>query len=188
MKTVHITIIIILLLCIISSVVAYMMSSTDPEPELELEPEEYKYDFIINVPNHHANYNLHISDIKADDVRLTKEHVTIHVTPDNAICNSKPGSYECAEGATGMHDLHPITDNVNDITWTAWNKDTLPKDTKVFTVTMKNKVKKFEIEHWRPVYVPGFIIKENDVEVLKESENRGSETTPSPVVYTYSLY
>ena len=183
MKNTYIIVLLILIFCSISSAVAYTMSSREPEPE----PENYKYDFIINVPNHHTNYNLHISDIKADDIRLTGDHITIHVTPDNAICNSKPGSYECAEGATGMHDMHPITDNIKDITWTAWNKDTLPKDTNVFTVTTKNKVKKFEIEYWRPVYVPGFIIKENDVEVLKETENRGSDTTPSPVVYTYSI-
>lgn len=175
---------VVLILCLASSVAAYMYSNSEPEPEPIV---EYKYDFIVNVPNEHETYSLHISDIKADGVRLTPEHVEFHISPDYTMCNSKSGGYECDEGATGMYDLQPESDDSRDVTWTAWTKSALPKDAKVFTVTSKNKIKIFEIENWRPKYVPGFIIKENNIEVLKETENRGSQSEPTPVTYTYTV-
>jgi len=49
-------------------------------------------------------------------------------------------------------------------------------------------VSQFTIDYFRPTYVPGFIIKENGVEVLKETESSGSdETEPTPKTITYSI-
>ena len=97
--------------CISSSVAASMMvvKTEEPtEPTEPVEPTEYVYDFIV--AEHTArtkDFNIHITDIEADGVRVTPAQLTIHEEPEHAKCNSKAGDYECEGDNYGMNDPEP---------------------------------------------------------------------------------
>lgn len=55
------------------------------------------------------------------------------------------------------------------------------------TITTSSKVKEFEIDYFRPKYAPGWIIKENGKEVLKETANGGSGNSPNPKTIKYTI-
>ena len=141
---------------------------------------EYVYEFSVNVQND-STLRLHLADIKMDGVRPTSDQVAMHVAPNR---------YECGNDNDEKLDCLGYIDAAGDTTWAAWDE----KDgavygvgDKIFTVTSPTKVSSFEIAYQRPVYAPGWIIKENDVQVIKETTNRGNGTTPSPVTYTYTI-
>ena len=46
--------------------------------------------------------------------------------------------------------------------------------TKLFTITTTKKVSQMAIKYKNPTHVPGWLIEENGVEILKETANRGS--------------
>ena len=153
---------------------------------------EYIYDFIVNAPSPHEishdDFGIHITDIRMDGTRVTPEQIEILVEPGHAKCNSKEQGYECDADVYGMIDDEPSGPEYEDLTWSAWKDGETPIGTKIFTITSPNKVSQFTIDYFRPKYVPGFIIKENGVEVLKETESSGSdETEPTPKTITYSI-
>jgi hypothetical protein len=71
-------------------------------------------------------------------------------------------------------------------TMAAYN-DPQAKGEKFMTITLKTRPEKFTIRYGRPLYAPGWLIKENGKEIIKETANRGSEMTPSPQEYDYVL-
>lgn len=160
-------------------------------------PSEYKYDFIVNAKTPHEETNddfgIHITDVRMDGTRITSEQLQILVEPGHAKCNSKITSdtvkgYECEADAYGMIDNEPTSPEMIDLTWSAWTESDVSIGTKLFTITSPTKVSQFSIDYFRPKYVPGFIIKENDVEVIKETTSPGTdEDEPTPKTITYSL-
>ena len=174
--------VVVVLLLVVGAVVAYFMLKGGEET-----PTEYKYDFIINKAVEHKSLGSHITDIRADGKRVTASQIQIHVAPDHAKCNSKNGGYECEGENYGLNDPEPANLKFVDLTWTAWKKKTETVGSKVFTITTKSKVKEFEIDYFRPVYQPGWIIKENGVEVLKETENGGKANSPNPKTAKYII-
>ena len=175
--------------CISSSVAASMMGGgeTIEETVTPTQPTEYVYDFIVKEQSPHTNdFNIHITDIEADGVRVTPEQLTIHEEPEHAKCNSKAGDYECEGDNYGMNDPEPVDGKYKDLSWSAWKKGQGEVGTKVFTVTTSTKVKKFKIDYFRPKYVPGWTIKENGKEVLTTSKG-ANENAPNPAVVEYEI-
>ena len=145
-------------------------------------PTEYVYEFIVNIQNEHE-LRLHLADIKVDGVRATSDQVEIHVAPNRYVCGTKTD--ECVSDTTLGH-----IDAAGDMTWAAWDEEggaVYGVGDKIFTVTSPTKVGSFEIAYQRAVYMPGWIIKENGVEVIKETANGGSGTTPSPITKEYTI-
>jgi len=143
---------------------------------------EYVYEFIVNIQNEHE-LRLHLADIKMDGVRATSDQVEIHVAPNRQPCGTKTD--ECISDTTLGH-----IDAAGDMTWAAWDEEggaVYGVGDKIFTVTSPTKVGSFEIAYQRAVYMPGWIIKENGVEVIKETANGGSGTTPSPITKEYTI-
>jgi len=192
-QTAIIGIAVLAMMCCSSSSAMLMMggddtsSSTGSSSTGPSTPSEYKYEFIVEVPAQHEDLGPHITDIRIDGTRATSSQVKVDLTPDHAKCNSKDDGYDCEGDNYGLNDPEPTNPQFNDMTWTAWKSETSPKGVKLMTITTKSKVKKFEIDYFRPVYVPGLIIKENGKEVLKETSNGGSENTPNPKTVTYTI-
>jgi hypothetical protein len=181
-----------LMICCSSSSAAAMLmmggdddtsSSTGPAP-----PTEYKYEFIKNVESSHTeNFNVHITDIRVDGTRITSDQIQLHEEPEHAKCNSKANGYECEGDNYGLNDPEPANPTYADVTWSAWKEGQIPVGSKVMTITTSSKVKEFEIDYFRPKYAPGWIIKENGKEVLKETANGGSGNSPNPKTIKYTI-
>ena len=176
--------------CISSSIASTMMGGGETVEEtkpVETEPTEYVYDFIVAEQSAHTDkFNIHITDIEADGVRVTTEQLTIHEEPEWAKCNSKAGEYECEGDNYGMNDPEPVDASLNAMTWSGWKAGQGEVGTKVFTVTTAKKVKKFKIDSFRPKYVAGWTIKENGKEVLTTAKG-ANENTPNPAVVEYTI-
>ena len=188
----------LMMVCCSSSSVASMMMGGETVEEtkpVETEPTEYVYDFIVAEQSAHTDkFNIHITDIEADGVRVTPEQLTIHEEPEWAKCNSKKKDkdnkpslgYECEGDNYGMNDPEPVDGKYEDMTWSGWKAGQGEVGTKVFTVTTAKKVKKFKIESFRPKYVAGWTIKENGKEVLTTTKG-ANENTPNPAVVEYII-
>jgi len=180
----------LMMVCCSSSSVASMMMGGETVEEtkaVETEPTEYVYDFIVAEQSAHIDkFNIHITDIEADGVRVTPEQLTIHEEPGWAKCNSKAGEYECEGDNYGMNDPEPVDASLNAMTWSGWKAGQGEVGTKVFTVTTSKKVKKFKIDSFRPKYVAGWTIKENGKEVLTTTKG-ANENTPNPAVVEYII-
>lgn len=135
----------------------------------------YHYEFIVAVTNGHSSHGLIANYIKLDGKLLDKNQLQVHVDPDLP-CACESGGCACSE--LGLYD-----DDLQ--SYTRWE---LPTDAtrKVFTITSTQKVSRVEIGYVRICYAPGWLIKENGVEVLRETANRGTALTMYPV-YTYDL-
>ena len=180
----------LMMVCCSSSSVASMMMGGETVEEtkpVETEPTEYVYDFIVAEQSAHTDkFNIHITDIEADGVRVTPEQLTIHEEPEWAKCNSKAGEYECEGDNYGMNDPEPVDASFKGMTWSGWKAGQGEVGTKVFTVTTAKKVKKFKIDSFRPKYVAGWTIKENGKEVLTTTKG-ANENTPNPAVVEYTI-
>ena len=176
--------------CISPSIASTMMGGGETVEEtkpVETEPTEYVYDFIVAEHTARTNkFNIHITDIEADGVRVTPAQLTIHEEPEHAKCNSKEGDYDCEGDNYGMNDPEPVDGKYKDLSWSAWKEGQAEVGTKVFTVTTSTKVKKFKIDYFRPKYAPGWTIKENGKEVLTTSKG-AAENTPTPTVVEYEI-
>ena len=161
------------MLCISSSVAAMMMGGEEKEdpvvPKTPVAPTEYVYEFIINVP-HSATIGHHINDFMIDDVKPPAGSVVLYQSADRGE-SPAPDSY--------LWDGDPLTQ-------VAYN-DQQQKDELFMTVTLNKRPKKFTFGYGRPLYAPGWIIKENGVAIITETENRGASRTPSPQRYDYVL-
>ena len=130
---------------------------------------EFIYKFIVNVP-HKSSIGHHINDFLIDGVKPPEGSVVLYQPPDR---NQAPDSYVWDGDAT---------------TQVAYNNPQ-PAGDVFMTVTLNQpeRPKKFTIGYGRPLYAPGWIIKENDVAIITETENRGDAHTPTPVRYDYVL-
>ena len=148
--------------------------------------EEFVYEFIVNIQNGTGaagELRLHLADIKMDGVRATSDQVEMHVAPNRHPCGTKTD--ECISDTTLGY-----IDAAGDMTWAAWDQqggEVYGVGDKIFTVTSPTKVSSFEIAYQRPKYMPGWIIKENGVEVIKETANGGSESVPTPITKEYTI-
>jgi len=171
--------------CTLSSCkTGYVVNGTTCNP---VPPTEYVYEFIVKEQTAHTDmYNIHITDIEADGVRITSDQLEMHEEPEWAKCGSKPGGYECEGDNYGINDPEPADGAaMNDLSWSAWKEGQAVVGTKLLTITMPSKVSKFTIDYFRPMYVPGWTIKENGTEVLSTSKGANEESpTPSVVEYT----
>lgn len=132
------------------------------------EPETFTYELIMNKKNHILG--IHIEYIKLDGVLATKAQTTIHKNPNR---NNKPDN---------MFSIGSGTEN-----YSSWNANGHNEGDKIFTIVSDKKVDKIDIVYTRPRYAPGWIIKENGVTKITETSNRGGNTEPRPVVYTYDI-
>jgi hypothetical protein len=181
----------LMMVCCSSSSVASMMMGGETVEEtkpVETEPTEYVYDFIVAEQSVHTDkFNIHITDIEADGVRITSDQLEMHEEPEWAKCNSKGGGYECEGDNYGINDPEPADGAaMNDLSWSAWKAGQAVVGTKLLTITMPSKVSKFTIDYFRPKYVPGWTIKENGKEVLTTTKG-ANENTPNPAVVEYTI-
>ena len=132
------------------------------------EPETFTYELIMNKKNHILG--IHIEYIKLDGVLATKAQTTIHKNPNR---NNKPDN---------MFSIGSGTEN-----YSSWNANGHNVGDKIFTIVSDKKVDNIDIVYTRPRYAPGWIIKENGVTKITETSNRGGNTKPRPVVYTYDI-
>ena len=178
---------VVVMLCCSSSFAMVMMRGGDDkktgptEPIEPAPPTQYVYEFIKNIESARTkDFNVHITDIRVDGKRITSDQIQLHEEPEWAKCNSKDGGYQCEGTNYGLNDPEPANPTYADLTWSAWKEGQIPVGSKVMTITTPSKVKEFEIDYFRPKYAPGWIIKENGKEVLKETANGGSKKTPNP--------
>ena len=165
----------LLMVCCSSSVAAMMMGGEETPTAAAgagastLVDKEFIYEFIVNVP-HHSAIGHHINDFLIDGVKPPSGSVVLYQPPDR---NDAPDSYVWDGDAT---------------TQVAYNNPQ-PAGDVFMTVTLNQpeRPKKFTIGYARPLYAPGWIIKENDVAIITETENRGDAPTPTPVRYDYVL-
>ena len=127
-------------------------------------PPSFSYEFIMNKKNEHLG--IHVGWIKLDGVLATKEQTTIHKPPNR---HNNPD------------DMFTVDGNA------AWNADGHEVGDKIFTIESDKQIEKIDISYGRPKYGPGWIIKENGVTKITETFNRGNNSTPNPVVYTYNI-
>ena len=157
------------------------------EEEEDDTPTEYVYEFIVKEQTPHTtNYNIHITDVRADGVRVTSDQLEMHGEPEHAKCNSKSGGYECEGDNYGINDPEPADPAMNDVTWSAWKEGQAVTGTKLLTITMPSKVARFEMDFFRPKYIPGWTIKENGTEVLSTSKG-ANENLPAPTTVEYVI-
>ena len=153
-------------------------------------PIEYVYEFIIKEETErqrtHNDFNVHITDVRADGVRVTSGQLEMHEEPEWAKCNSKGGGYECEGDNYGINDPEPADPEYSDVTWSAWKEGQAVTGTKLLTITMPSKVARFEMDFFRPKYIPGWTIKENGTEVLSTSKG-ANENTPAPTTVEYII-
>ena len=145
--------------------------STGPTGPTGPQNKQFIYEFIVNVP-HHSAIGHHINDFLIDGVKPPEGSVVLYQPPDRGD-PAAPDSY--------VWDGDPTTQ-------AAYNNPQ-PAGDKFMTVTLNQpeRPKKFTIGYARPLYAPGWIIKENGVEIIKETANRGSALEPSPTRYDYVL-
>ena len=137
----------------------------------------FKYDFTVSVPSHHF-YGPAIFTIEADGVLVPEDQFTIHVPINSWECWKYPSGRGCASGQIGMTDDDTETQSF-------WKH--IAAGTKLFTITTTKKVSQMAIKYKNPTHVPGWLIEENGVEILKETANRGSAGRPDPITYTYDF-
>ena len=139
----------------------------------------YTYSFTVNAVNDHRLNGPWPFYVKLDGVMPSVDQFTVHVAPDRELCTAGTGG-SCVAGVAGFIDGDELTQS-------NWHKASSTAGTLLFSITTTVRVSKIEIKYHRPVYEPGWLIKENGVEVYRESTNGGSDSEPSPVTYTYDL-
>ena len=163
----------LLMVCCSSSSAAMMMGGGETIEEtkaVETTPdEEFVYEFIVNAP-HHSAIGHHINDFLVDGVKPPSGSVVLYQSPDRGETPA-PDSY--------LWD----GDTTTQVSYNSQQK----KDELFMTVTLNKRPNKFTIGYGRPLYAPGWIIKENGVAIITETGNRGSALTPSPQRYDYVL-
>ena len=150
----------------------------------------FVYDFVTSeVP---FIYGLHITDIRVDGVRVTDDQLEVKILPDAQLCGGKAGGFECINGDArplGLNDPEPSNPSFVDLTWSQWHPESTPVGDTVLTITTTNKVTRFEMDFFRPVYENGWKIMENGVQVLQkprwngESARAGMSPNPHTVEY-----
>ena len=126
----------------------------------------YQYEFILN----HKTSVVHgpfIEYIEIDGELLKYDQTFLHKKPNHHLWpdSSKEPMFSKNGGSSKWSDVSD----------------------KIFTIGSDTKIEKIKIVYSQPQYVPGWIIKENGIEVIKDTGNGGELQTPSPVTYTYDI-
>ena len=132
-------------------------------------PITYTYTFEIN--KNVAVNHMEITKILIDGEFPETDSVTV-LLQQNAI---RDGS-----------DKTVMLDNIA-TSYMQWKNYQLETGTQVLKIKTLKLIKEFEISYWRPRYAPGWRILLDGQEVLKETENRGSDSWPSPATFTYDI-
>mmetsp|Transcript_10107 Transcript_10107/g.45763 ORF Transcript_10107/g.45763 Transcript_10107/m.45763 type:complete len:165 (-) Transcript_10107:160-654(-) len=144
----------------------------------------YTYSFTITVQGASASVtngdHLHTLSVKLDGVLPSVDQFTVHVAPDRTTCNELPGG-SCVAGVLGFIDGDELMQS-------NWSKRQTSAGTLLFSISTTVRVSEIEIAYHRPMYAPGWLIKENGVEVYRDSTNGGSDSWPNPAPYTFKLH
>ena len=140
-------------------------ASKDYVPSQNQSQPAFSYEFIMNKKN--QSLGIHIGWIKLDGVLATKEQTTIHKPPNR------------------NNNSNNMFNNNNN--YSSWNANGHNVGDKIFTIVSDKQIDEIDISYWRPKYGPGWIIKENGVTKIIETSNRGNNSNPNPVVYTYNI-
>ena len=135
------------------------------------EAKPFKYEFIVKHLDYVAtqtqhNLGTHIYNVKLYDFNET----LIKTVTNNDI----------------EFDIQP-THSVNRGNYLGAWKNTYNVGDRLFTITSDKPVMKMKIEYARPVYAPGWTIKENGIVRFEDTRNHGTEELPTPVDYRYTL-
>ena len=126
------------------------------------------YEFFIEVP-HDSTIGHHINDVLVDGIKPPAGSVTLYKDPDR---NENTRARHIWDGDAS--------------TMAAYN-DPQEKTERFMKIVLSSRPNKFTIRYGRPLYAPGWLITENGVEIIKETANRGSDHTPTPIEYDYVL-
>ena len=146
------------------------------------EPTEFTYSFIVgaeNVDAYGSKNSAVIEQIELDGEVASPDQFVIHVAPDKNKC------YHRLSGPT-CHTMGFTDGDV--MTHSNWQPSSARVGTKLFDIKTSKKVHTMKIWYYHPRTAPGWIIQENGVEVLHETQNRGAAFTPTPATYTYTLH
>ena len=146
----------------------------------------HTYDFIINVAQA-GQFGPHIFYVKLDGLLPSQDQFTWHIPQDKmfkTLCDDSMSGGNCSTGEIGMASADPLK-------YSAWNWDAgaggVSEGKKIFSVASATMIHSIEISSLYPSYTPGWLIKENGVEVYRETANRGDSQTPSPATYTHTI-
>ena len=146
------------------------------------EPTGFTYSFIVgaeNVDAYGSKNSAVIEQIELDGEVASPDQFVIHVAPDKSKC------YHRLSGPT-CHTMGFTDGDV--MTHSNWQPSSARVGTKLFDIKTSKKVHTMKIWYYHPRTAPGWIIQENGVEVLHETQNRGAAFTPTPATYTYTLH
>jgi hypothetical protein len=151
----------------------------------EEEEEVFIYDFIVNVPSSDETISATINEIKLDGVIASEDQIQFVTDPNGEKCFHTTGS-SCED--LGIPEGLGIGDT-NALTYSSWNKEGGPvKGETLFTVTSPTKVSEIVVTFLKSKHAPGFIIQENGVEKVNETENRGDSEEADPIEIIYEIY
>ena len=145
--------------------------SPPPLPPSPPPPPPAKYTYTFEINENVAVSHMEITKILIDGEFPETDLVTV-LLEQNSI---RDGTDE-----TVMHD------NIS-ASYLQWANYQLATGTQVLEIKTRKVVKEFEISYWRPKYAPGWKILLDGQEVVKETENRGSDSYPSPATFTYDV-
>ncbi|CAZ69617.1 hypothetical protein [Emiliania huxleyi virus 99B1] len=155
---------ILLFLVIVCIVVGILIATGVIELPTQPSQEQFVYEFIVNVPAG----PIHLNEVTVDGNLLPPGSFVLANAPDR---NSTGPDSSLSDGTnTGVNYQNPP--NAGDL---------------FMTITLDTRPTKFTMTNSRPVYTPGWIIKENGVAIITESSNRGASPTPINVQYDYIL-
>lgn len=143
---------------------------TTTQSESILVQPTYEYIFEINVVNA-SGTNLVIAAIRANGIYLSEWDKFVSIE--------------------ALLDINQIEDTIENVTqflgYARWVNGIAVSGVSVFKIVTTEKVNSFVINHYRPVYVPGWNIYENGVLVLSRNTNAGSSQKPTDYEVTYIL-
>ena len=136
------------------------------------EAKPFKYEFIVKhldylatVPQHGIAahiYNVKLYDFNDTLIKtVTNNDIEIDVQPTHKVNQD---------------------DHLGD-----WKSNTYSVGDRLFTITSDKPVHMMKIKYMRPRYAPGWTIKENGIVRFEDMRNHGTNMTPTPVTYTYTL-
>ncbi|AET73471.1 hypothetical protein EMVG_00185 [Emiliania huxleyi virus PS401] len=126
---------------------------------------KFVYEFYVNVPSVSA---MHLAEVTVDGSLLPPGSWVVNIPGDR----DNTGSSDTLSDGTNAGINYNAPQNIYDL---------------VFTVTLDQQATYFSMTYSRPIYAPGWIIKENGQEVYVDYDNHGSVTEPIYPTYDYYL-
>jgi hypothetical protein len=147
----------------------------------------YIYTFEISVLE--SGNHLEITKIEFDNKAPNSDNVSILLQENwirtNGSCTGEKFGC-CGDNCNIGSNITVMLDDI-DMSYYQWKKYQKSVGTQIFDVVSDVEVSEISISYWRPKYASGWRILKNGEEILRESTNRGSDSSPSPVTYNYLL-